>query len=203
MLGGCSKRSSHYTIPNVSNTHSLTVSFTRDAQFILRFENKMFLRRILVANRGEIAVRLLRTCKKLGIESIAIYVEEDATALHVREANEAYLLEGSVTRGYLDAASIIRICKERDVQAVLPGYGFLSENAEFAEDLQDAGIHFVGPASKTLREFGLKDCARELAIKVGVPVVPGTAIIQDVDEAKKEAIRLCFPVSFGPNRALS
>lgn len=155
----------------------------------------MHLQRVLIANRGEIAVRLIRSCKSLGITSIAIYTEEDAAALHVRNADEAYALEGAGSRGYLDADNIIRICKGHNVQAVIPGYGFLSENEGFARKLDAAGVLFVGPAPGTLREFGLKDKARELAIKAGVPVVPGTDLIQDVEQAEREAARLGLPVS--------
>lgn len=155
----------------------------------------MHLRRVLIANRGEIAVRLIKSCKSLGITSIAIYTEEDAAALHVRNADEAYALEGIGSRGYLNADNIVQICKERKVQAVIPGYGFLSENETFARQLDAAGILFIGPSPDTLREFGLKDRARELAIKAGVPVVPGTDLIQDVAEAEREASRLGYPVS--------
>jgi acetyl/propionyl-CoA carboxylase alpha subunit len=159
----------------------------------------MRLQRVLIANRGEIAIRLINSCNKLAITSIAIYTEEDASSMHVRCADEAYQLSGTGSRGYLDASSIIRICNENRIDAVIPGYGFLSENAEFAECLRDAGVLFVGPGPDTLKDFGLKDRARELAIRVNVPVLPGTELIESEKEAERQASILGFPVGYFQN----
>lgn len=147
-----------------------------------------------MANRGEIAVRLLRACKKVGITGIAIYAEEDSDAMHVGLADEAYPLTGRGASPYIDIAQIIKICSKHHVQAVLPGYGFLSENAGFAQALKDASIHFIGPESQTLVDFGLKHCARELAIAAGVPVVQGSGTIETYEEAESAAEALGFPV---------
>lgn len=152
------------------------------------------LRRVLVANRGEIAVRLISTCKKLGISALTIYVEDDADSAHVRAADEAVLLQGHGSRGYLNIEEIVRICQQHHVHGVLPGYGFLSENADFAKALHQAGILFIGPDPKTLVEFGLKHRARELAMAANVPVVPGTAMLSGNEEALQAATRIGFPV---------
>ena len=154
----------------------------------------MKLSRVLIANRGEIAVRLIRTCKKLGITAIVVSTADDGDALHVRLADETYALDGEGARGYLDVENIIRICTAHAVQAVLPGYGFLSENADFALKLQTAGVLFIGPDVQTLLDFGLKHTARDLALQADVPVVPGTPMICSVDEAHVAAARLGYPV---------
>ncbi|KAK4940224.1 hypothetical protein LTR10_019653 [Elasticomyces elasticus] len=152
------------------------------------------LRRVLIANRGEIAVRLISTCKKLGISALTIYVDDDADSAHVRSADKAFLLEGHGSRGYLNIDEIVQICREHHVQGVLPGYGFLSENADFAKALFDAGILFIGPDSNTLIEFGLKHRARQLASAADVPVVPGTDMLSGGDEALQAATRIGFPL---------
>ena len=157
-------------------------------------ESARCLKRVLVANRGEIAVRLIRACKKLGTTAIAVYVEEDADSVHVRLADEAYPLDGSGAPGYLDSTKIISTCKDHAIQGVLPGYGFLSEDAGFAEALQEVGILFIGPTVESLTAFGLKHRARELAMKADVPVVPGTEMILSTEDAEEEAKRLGFPV---------
>ncbi|OQU98351.1 Biotin carboxylase domain-containing protein [Cladophialophora immunda] len=152
------------------------------------------LTRVLVANRGEIAVRLIATCKKLGIRALAVYVVDDADSPHVRAADESFLLEGHGSQGYLSTEEIVRICQRNGVQGVLPGYGFLSENSDFAAALHAAGILFIGPSATTLRDFGLKDRARELAVRAKVPVVPGTPILAGFDQARRAAIEIGYPV---------
>ncbi|ETN44613.1 urea carboxylase [Cyphellophora europaea CBS 101466] len=154
----------------------------------------MLLKRVLIANRGEIAVRLIKACQKLDVTAIAIYTEEDAGSLHIRVADEAYALSGDRAAGYLDVDQIIEICRRRNIQAVFPGYGFLSENATFAEALTQSSILFIGPAAKTLEEFGLKHRARELAINAAVPVVPGSEMIKTIEDAEESARSLGFPV---------
>ncbi|KAK3314115.1 urea carboxylase [Apodospora peruviana] len=150
--------------------------------------------RVLVANRGEIAVRLLKSCKSLGFHSTAIYSEEDGTSMHVRQADQAVLLSGNGVQAYMNSLEIVDICKAQRINVVIPGYGFLSENSEFAQLLQDSGILFAGPQPQTITEFGLKHRARELAIRAGVPVVPGTPIITTKEEAARECKRLGYPV---------
>ncbi|KAI1620988.1 urea amidolyase [Exophiala viscosa] len=150
--------------------------------------------RVLVANRGEIAVRLISTCKKLGISALTIYVDDDADSAHVRLADEAFLLAGHGSRGYTDIDGIVQICRKHHVQGVLPGYGFLSENAAFAKALYEAGILFIGTDSNTLIEFGLKHRARQLAVAANVPIVPGTEMLSGSEEALQEATRIGFPV---------
>ncbi|MCJ1304484.1 hypothetical protein MMC08_007296, partial [Hypocenomyce scalaris] len=153
------------------------------------------LKTLLVANRGEIATRIIRTAKSLNIRTIAIYTESDAASSHVVQADDPFLLSGGDARGYLDGDAIINIAKERGAEAIIPGYGFLSENADFARAVAAAGMVFVGPSPESIESFGLKHTARELATKAGVPVVPGSqGLIQDQDEAIKEAERLGFPV---------
>ncbi|KAA6408635.1 MAG: urea carboxylase [Lasallia pustulata] len=153
------------------------------------------LKTLLVANRGEIASRIIRTAKSLEIRTIAIYTEADAASSHVVQADEPVLLTGGDAKGYLDGDTIINIAKERRVDAIIPGYGFLSENADFARAVAAAGMVFVGPSPESIESFGLKHTARELATKAGVPVVPGSqGLIRDQDEAVKEAERLGFPV---------
>ncbi|KAH7025652.1 urea carboxylase [Microdochium trichocladiopsis] len=147
-----------------------------------------------LANRGEIAIRLIKACQKLQIIAIAIYVADDADSMHVRVADEAYELSGRGSHGYLDAAEIVSLCKAHQIQAVIPGYGFLSEDSRFAIALQAENIFFVGPDVSSLEQFGLKHTARELAIRAGVPVVPGTGTVKTAEEAQEAALRLGYPV---------
>lgn len=129
---------------------------------------------VLIANRGEIACRVIRTAKRMGLRTIAVYSEADANALHVSQADEAYLLgPAMVTRSYLKADKILEVAKQSGADCIHPGYGFLSENAEFAEACVAAGIAFVGPTADAIRAMGLKDAAKALMEKAGVPVVPG------------------------------
>ncbi|KAK8108544.1 hypothetical protein PG984_014345 [Apiospora sp. TS-2023a] len=142
------------------------------------------LKTILIANRGEIAVRITKTAKELGIRTVAIYTEPDSASQHVADADEAHLLAGPAGQAYLDGAQIVRIALAAGAQAVIPGYGFLSENAGFARAVAAAGLHFVGPSPESIEQFGLKHTARDLATKAGVPVVPGsTGILRNADEA--------------------
>jgi acetyl/propionyl-CoA carboxylase alpha subunit/acetyl-CoA carboxylase carboxyltransferase component len=131
-------------------------------------------KRLLVANRGEIAIRIMRATAELGIPSVAIYSEDDGSSLHIRRADEAYPLRGSGAAAYLDIDQIVAAAKERGCDAIHPGYGFLSENAEFARRCEAEGIIFVGPASDTLTALGDKAAARDLAVSCGVPVLAGT-----------------------------
>src|SRR3979490_3161199 len=133
------------------------------------------LSKVLVANRGEIAVRIIRTLREMGIRSVAVYSDADRASLHVRMADEAAHVGASPSsESYLRIDRIIDAARARGAEAIHPGYGFLSENAEFAAACEDAGIVFIGPSSGSIRQMGSKTSARRLAQKAGVPVVPGT-----------------------------
>ena len=139
----------------------------------------------MIANRGEIAVRIARAVHELGMDSIAIYSQDDAQALHRFKATEAVALPGQGAAAYLDIGAVVAAAVEAGADGVHPGYGFLSENADFAKALEDAGIKFVGPTSETIGLFGDKTRARALAERLGVPLVAGTGEA-DVEEVKKE-----------------
>ena len=150
--------------------------------------------KVLVANRGEIAVRVIRTLRDMGIRSVAIYSDADRTAMHVRLADEAYPVgEAPSERSYLNIEAILEVCKASGAEAVHPGYGFLSENAAFAKACADAGLVFIGPSPEVIRTMGSKTEAREEMKRVGVPVVPG-AHINSEDELQTAAQKLGFPV---------
>ncbi|KAB8230128.1 bifunctional urea carboxylase/allophanate hydrolase [Aspergillus alliaceus] len=153
------------------------------------------LKTLLVANRGEIAVRILKTAKRLNLRTIAVYTEPDAASTHVHLADEAFLLEGPPSKAYIDGDQIIEIAKSSQVNAIIPGYGFLSENADFARAVARAGMVFAGPSPESIEAFGLKHTARELARKAGVPIVPGSiGLVTSEDEAVEVAKTLGFPV---------
>lgn len=152
-------------------------------------------KKVLIANRGEIACRVIRTLKNMGIQSVAIYSEADAGASHVLEADEAICVgPAPAAESYLNVSRILAVAKASGAEAIHPGYGFLSENADFAENCEAAGIVFIGPTPQQMRDFGLKHTARELAEKSGVPLLPGTGLLKDVAHAKAEASRIGYPV---------
>lgn len=158
-------------------------------------KNNLVIKKVLIANRGAIACRIIRTLKKMGIVSVALYSEADKESLHVREADEAYPLTGSLSaESYLDQQQVLAVAKQAGVQAVHPGYGFLSENTGFAEACEAAGVRFIGPTSDQIRQFGLKHAARELALNSGVPLVPGTPLLQDKATALAAAEDIGFPI---------
>jgi 3-methylcrotonyl-CoA carboxylase alpha subunit len=152
--------------------------------------------RVLIANRGEIACRIMRTCRRLGIHTIAIYSEADAGAQHVRMADEAWPIGGPrPADSYLRGEAILEVAKKSAAQAIHPGYGFLSENADFADAVEQAGIVFVGPSASSMRKMGSKAGAKELMAGHGVPVVPGyTGEDQDPTLLAREAQRVGFPL---------
>ena len=151
-------------------------------------------RKILVANRGEIAVRVIRTLREMGIRSVAIYSEVDRAALHVRMADEAYCVGPAVaSESYLRGDRVLDVAKKCGAQAIHPGYGFLSENARFAKMCEDAGVVFIGPPSSAIASMGSKTGARALMEKAGVPVVPG-GTAKSLDDARVEARRIGYPV---------
>ncbi len=151
--------------------------------------------KVLVANRGAIACRVFRTLKSMGIGTIAIYSEADRHAAHALTADQAVCVgPAPVAQSYLDIDAIIAACKSTGAQAVHPGYGFLSENAGFAERLAAEGIRFIGPRPEHMREFGLKHTAREAALACVVPLLPGTGLLSGLDEARAAAERIGYPV---------
>ncbi|OGE50922.1 hypothetical protein PENARI_c015G08798 [Penicillium arizonense] len=150
---------------------------------------------LLIANRGEIAVRIIKTAKELGVRTISIYTAADATSQHVRAADEAVLLPGDDSTAYINGNEIIEIARAHQVDAIIPGYGFLSENVEFAQAVANAGMVFVGPKPEAIEAFGLKHRAREIAVAAGVPIVPGTqGLLVTEDEAVDAANELGYPV---------
>ena len=151
---------------------------------------------VLVANRGEIACRVFRTARAMGVRTIAVYSEADADALHVREADEAVLIGPAAAReSYLDAKKVLAAAKETGAEAIHPGYGFLSENADFAEAVMAAGLIWIGPPPAAIRAMGLKDAAKTLMIEAGVPVTPGyQGEDQSLETLAAEAARSGYPV---------
>ena len=153
--------------------------------------------KVLIANRGEIAIRVARTLKEMGIVSVAVYSEIDREAPHVREADEAFLIGPAVpAESYLSIPKIIETAKEAGAEAIHPGYGFLAENAEFARACAEAGIVFIGPPPEAIEAMGSKTKAREIMAEAGVPIVPGaTEPAKDVEAARKQAEEAGYPVA--------
>ena len=153
-------------------------------------------KKILIANRGEIAVRVIRACRELGVKTVAVYSEADRAALHVRMADEAYLIGPPPSReSYLVGEKLIDVAKRAGAEAIHPGYGFLSERASFARQCREAGIVFIGPSPEAIDAMGDKVAARERMIAAKVPVVPGSdETIDDEDEIVETARRIGFPV---------
>ncbi len=154
------------------------------------------MKKVLIANRGEIAVRVMRTCRERGLRTVAVFSEADATAPHVRLADEAYPI-GPPPAGesYLDQEKILRVARERGADAVHPGYGFLSENAAFAEAVTEAGLTWIGPPPEAIRLMGDKTAARALMQEAGVPMAPGTTdAVENPDEAMHIAGEIGYPV---------
>lgn len=151
--------------------------------------------KILIANRGEIAVRIIRACKEMGVQTVAVHSTADADALHIRLADEAYCIGGPRPQeSYLNEDAILTVAAASGATAIHPGYGFLSENAGFARSCQEYGLVFVGPAPEVIDRMGDKDAARRTAREAGVPVVPGCDLISSAEEAETEARRIGCPV---------
>ncbi len=151
--------------------------------------------KILIANRGEIACRVIRTCRELGVKTVAVYSNVDANSLHVREADEAVLLgEAAPRESYLNSDKVVEAARNTGAEAIHPGYGFLSENPRFARQCEDAGIRFIGPRPEVMEQMGDKIVARKLARRAGLPLLPGTDDAVPNDTAAEEGWRLGFPL---------
>ena len=152
--------------------------------------------KVLIANRGEIAVRIIRACRNMGIRSVAVYSKEDRDALHVKLADQRVCIgDGPVRNSYLNMDRIIQAAINTKADAIHPGFGFLSENSEFARKCEQYGIDFIGPSARLIDQMGNKSQARTTMMKAGVPVVPGTENpVHDVEEARKEAQKIGYPI---------
>jgi acetyl-CoA carboxylase biotin carboxylase subunit len=152
-------------------------------------------KKVLIANRGEIALRVLRACRELGVKTVAVHSEVDARALHVRFADEAVCIgPGPATKSYLNVPAIISAAEITAADAIHPGYGFLSENAEFARICGKCGITFIGPSPEAMRAWGDKVTARGNAERFGLPLLPGSGVLSGADDAIREARRIGYPV---------
>ena len=153
------------------------------------------IKKILIANRGEIAVRIVRACAEMGVRSVAVYAEADRHALHVKRADEAHCIGEEPLAGYLNPRKLVNLAVETGCDALHPGYGFLSENAELADICVERGIKFIGPSAEVIRRMGDKTEARRSMIAAGVPVTPGTeGNVADIAEALREGDRIGYPV---------
>jgi acetyl-CoA carboxylase biotin carboxylase subunit len=152
-------------------------------------------KKVLIANRGEIAVRIIRACRELGVRTVAVHSEADTQALHVRLADEAVCIGPSTpTKSYLHIPAIIAAAEIAGADAIHPGYGFLSENVEFAEVCRRCGITFIGPTPEAMRQWGDKVSGRGNAVKFGLPLLPGSGVLRDPEHARQEAARIGYPV---------
>jgi acetyl-CoA carboxylase, biotin carboxylase subunit len=152
-------------------------------------------RKVLIANRGEIALRVIRACRELGIPTVAVYSEADRESLHVRFADEDVCIGPAPAReSYLNIPRIIAAAEITGADAIHPGYGFLAENAEFSEICERSGITFIGPTPQQIRLMGDKAAARRTMVEVGVPVVPGSDIVESVEQGLEIAQEIGFPV---------
>ena len=151
--------------------------------------------KILIANRGEIAVRIIRACREMGISTVAVYSQADKDALHVRMADESYCIGGpQVSDSYLNMAAILEVAVVSGAQAIHPGYGLLSENAKFVALCKKCNIEFIGPSAEMIERLGDKDEARRTMKEAGVPITPGSDIIDDINQAREKAQEIGFPL---------
>jgi len=156
-----------------------------------------YFEKVLIANRSEIAIRVMRACRELGIQTVAVYSEPDKNALHVKYADEAYLLgEAHPSKSYLNIDKIIEIAHESGAEAIHPGYGFLAENAGFAKRVTDEGLTFIGPSWKSIEAMGSKLVSKKMMMDAGVPVLPYTEEgITSLEEATVIAEEIGYPVA--------
>src|ERR1700736_2024551 len=153
-------------------------------------------KKILIANRGEIAVRVIRACHEMGIAAVVVYSDVDRAALHVRKADEAYPIGApSAAESYLNIRKILDVAERSGADAIHPGYGFLSENAKFAQACADAGVKFIGPSAAAMEMMGSKTRARQAIERAGIPLVPGTASgVESFEQAEQTAAKIGYPV---------
>ena len=152
-------------------------------------------KKVLIANRGEIALRVIRACRELGIKSVAVHSAADADALHVRFADEKVCIGPAAARqSYLNVPAIISAAEVTRADAVHPGYGFLAENAAFAETVEQCGLKWIGPQPEVMRLMGDKVSARKAMTEAGVPILPGTGVIESDSEAEEAVERIGFPI---------
>jgi len=153
------------------------------------------LKKVVIANRGEIALRILRTCKEMGIKTVAVHSTADRELMHVKLADESVCIGHAASAdSYLNAAAIISAAEVTDADAIHPGYGFLAERADFAEQVEKSGFKFIGPSAEVIRVMGDKVAARNAMKKAGIPTVPGTGAIKDGDNVKAKAAKIGYPV---------
>ena len=151
--------------------------------------------KVLIANRGEIALRIIRACRELGIATVAVYSQADADSLHVSLADEAYCIgPHQSSKSYLSIPAIISVALTSGADAIHPGYGFMSERADFVDICDEHHIKFIGPSAAAMRAMGDKASARKTMIESGVPVTPGTGLVENVDEIKEFANKVGYPV---------
>ncbi len=151
--------------------------------------------KILIANRGEVAVRIIRACKEMGIETVAVYSQADENSLHAEMADESYCIGGPLVKdSYLNVDAILTVAARAGAKAIHPGYGMLSENPEFAVICEKNGIALIGPSAEVMEKMGQKELARKIAKDAGVPVTPGSGILESEEEALEEASRIGYPV---------
>src|SRR5919112_2054397 len=152
-------------------------------------------KKILIANRGEIALRIIRTCKEMGIKTVAVYSTADKESLHVKFADEAVCIgPPASSQSYLSMPTLIAACEITNADAIHPGYGFLSENAEFSQICADHGIKFIGPTPDMITRMGDKMTAKDTMIAAGVPIIPGSAgLLQSLEEAKQLGGEMGYP----------
>ena len=152
-------------------------------------------KKVLIANRGEIAVRVIRACRELGIPTVAIYSTADAESLHVRLATDSYCIgPAPSSESYLDIGRIMSVAEVTGADAIHPGYGFLSERADFAEICEESGVKFIGPTSEAMKKMGDKATARKTMIENNVPVTPGTGIVKTPEEVKAFGNKVGYPI---------
>ena len=143
-------------------------------------------KKLLVANRGEIAIRIMRSAEELGIKTVAVYEETDKTAMHIMRADEAICIGSGPRRDYLNVERIIQAAQSSKAEAIHPGYGFLAENPAFSKQCTEAGLVFVGPPPQVIIDMGSKVIARQIMAQAGIPVIPGTQVLPPGDEGKRD-----------------